>query len=126
MGVVGGPILIADGFANLFSVNSTNSSGFGIVVGIFLLALPDGVTFHIPLAYKWDLGVNANVLGIDFVKDRYSSSSWIKYACSFGAKGTYSIKDYMTASIFIETRKTAGYEWGIGGGAGLGFCFGDR
>jgi hypothetical protein len=52
MGVVGGPILIAAGFSNLFSVNTANSSGFGIAAGIFLLAIPDGVSFHLPLAYK--------------------------------------------------------------------------
>lgn len=126
MGVVGGPILIAAGFSNLFSVNTANSSGFGIAAGIFLLALPDGVSFHLPLAYKWDLSVNANVLGIDFVKDRNSSASWIKYACSFGAKGIYSLNEYFTASIFLESRKTAGYNWGIGGGAGIGVAFGDR
>ena len=126
MGLIGGPILIIAGFLNGLSVNSTNSSGFGIGAGILLLALPDGVNFHIPIGYKWDLSVNVNVLGIDFVKDRNSNASWIKYACSFGTKGIYSINENFTASIFLETRKTAGYKWGIGGGAGLGVSFGNR
>lgn len=126
MGVIGGPMLIAAGFSNLFSADSTDITGFGIIGGILLLVLPDGVNFHLPLGYKWDISAYANVLGVDFIKDRKSSEKWIKYACSFGAKGVYSINENVTANIFIETRKTAGYRWGIGGGAGLGIAFGDR
>jgi len=125
MGIVGGPLLIAAGLANVFDGDSTSRGGLALV-GIVMFLLPDGVSFHQNIGYRWDISPYANVLGIDFIKDRTTGDSWIKYACSFGVRGTYVLKDRITFSPFIETRKTASIPWGFGAGFGVGILFGER
>ncbi|MEY3237359.1 MAG: hypothetical protein RI883_1460 [Bacteroidota bacterium] len=122
MGLIGGPILIGAGFSNLFDGDST-SKGTMILVGIAILALPDGVSFHIPASYKIDVSPYANVLGLDFIKNRTTNQSYLKYAASFGVKTTYLFNEKFTLAGFVETRKTAGMLWGIGGGIGVGMAF---
>lgn len=122
MGLLGGPILIGAGFSNLFDGDST-TRGTMILVGIVILALPDGVSFHIPAGYKVDVSPYANVLGLDFVKNRATNQTYLKYAASFGVKTTYLFNEKFTLAGFVETRKTAGMLWGIGGGIGIGIAF---
>jgi hypothetical protein len=125
MGIVGGPLIIAAGLANLFDGDSTSSGGLALV-GIVLFFLPEGVSFHQNIGYRWDISPYANILGIDFIKNRATDESWIKYACSFGIRGTYVLKNRITFSPFVETRKTAGVPWGFGAGFGIGVLFGER
>lgn len=125
MGVIGGPLLMGIGLTKIVDGDSNTMGGL-VLVGLLILALPDGVSFHIPTAYRWDISPYANLLGIDFVKNRTTDEKFIKYACSFGAKATYVMKDQFTFSTFVETRKTAGMSWGIGGGFGIGILFGER
>lgn len=127
MGIIGGPFLILTSFANSSDdEDESSSSGFGALIGVLILALPDGVSAHFSPAYKWDISPYANVLGIDFVKDRTTNNSWIKYSCSFGTRVHYSLSDHVIINSFIETRKVAGHAWGIGGGLGIGYAFVDR
>lgn len=126
MGLLGGPILIAAGFSNSFDGDST-TKGLGLVLlGTAMLGIPDGVNFHLPLSPTVDMAIYANVLGIDFIKNRTTDFSTIKYAASFGTKCTYVVRERFTVAGFVETRKTAGIPWSIGGGIGLGVVFGDN
>lgn len=49
MGLIGGPLLMLLSISNK-SGNTTNSGNVGILLGILILALPDGVSYHIPVA----------------------------------------------------------------------------
>jgi hypothetical protein len=126
MGLVGGPIVMAAGFANFADGDTTNGNGFGILLGILMLALPDGVSFHQPLGYRGDISPYVNALGIDFIRNKNTDERLIKYACSFGVKGSFLVKDHFVFSAFLEGRKTAGIPLGFGGGVGVGYAFKKR
>ena len=126
MGLLGGPILIGAGLANSFD-GDTTSKGIGyILLGVAMLGIPDGVNFHLPLSPTMDMAVYANVLGIDFIKNRTTDDRTIKYAASFGTKFTYVLRERFTFAGFFETRKTAGIPWSLGGGIGVGVLLGDN
>jgi opacity protein-like surface antigen len=125
MGLIGGPILFVAGLANLVDGDTTSTAGLSLV-GIVMLVLPDGVSYHQPIGYRWDVSPYANLLGIDFIKDQTYGNRLLKYACSFGVRGTYVLKDQFTFSPYIETRKTASVPWGFGAGIGVGILFGER
>ena len=126
MGLVGGPIVMVLGLANLTDGDTTNGNGFGILLGVLMLALPDGVSFHQPLGYRGDLSPYVNALGIDFVRNKNMDERLIKYSCSFGLKGSFLVKDHFVLSAFLEGRKTAGIPLGFGGGVGVGYAFKKR
>jgi hypothetical protein len=126
MGLVGGPIVMVLGLANLTDGDTTNGNGFGILLGVLMLALPDGVSFHQPLGYRGDLSPYVNALGIDFVRNKNMDEHLIKYSCSFGLKGSFLVKDHFVLSAFLEGRKTAGIPLGFGGGVGVGYAFKKR
>lgn len=132
VGSLAGPPLIIfgliSGLANSSSDVTNSGSIFqlgylGTLVGILITVLPDGVSYHIPIGYKWDVSPYANVLGFDWIRNRKIDYSEFKYSCSFGVKGSYLLNDRMTAIGFIETRKAAPTGWGIGAGIGLGYLF---
>ncbi len=123
LGLIGGPIVMVAGFANLADGDTTNGNGFGILLGVLMLALPDGVSFHQPLGYRGDFSPYVNALGIDFIRNKNTDERLIKYACSFGLKGSFLLKDHYVFSAFIEGRKTAGIPLGFGGGFGVGYAF---
>jgi len=125
MGLIGGPILIAAGLANSLDGDTTNSSGAGLF-GFLLLALPDGVSIHQALGYRGDLSPYANVLGIDFIKNRLTGDRRIKYSCTFGIKGSFIVRDHLVLSAFVEGRKTASIPIGFGGGLSVGYAFNKR
>lgn len=123
LGLIGGPVMMGLGFLKMVDGDSTTRGGL-VIVGILALALPDGISFHIPLSYSWDISPYANLLGIDFIKNQTTKDRTIKYAMSFGTKFTYLIKDKFTISAFGEARKTASLGWGIGAGGGIGILLG--
>jgi|GEM_PF-1114923 len=132
IGALAGPPLIAIGvFSAIASSASTSNSEFNLgilggVLGLIILAAPDGVSFHIPLSYKWDLSPYANVLGVDFIRNRNTNDYYFKYAMSFGVKTTFLTYSNVTLNAFTETRKVAGMGWSIGGGFGIGYAFAPR
>lgn len=132
MGLLGGPTLIGlgviAGLANSSDGDSTNSGigALGIIGGLIILALPEGASLHIPAGFKWDVSPYANILGADRVYNLNTGVKRFKYACSFGLKTTYMTTRKFTFSAFVETRKTAGIGWSLGGGLGFGYAFLDR
>lgn len=133
VGALAGPPLILIGvlasLSNSVNNNDPDNSTFnygplGIALGILILAAPDGISFHIPVSYKWDLSPYANVLGLDYVRNKNTNINKFKYAMSFGFKATYLTYSNITLNSFIETRKVAGMGWSFGGGFGLGYAIG--
>jgi len=121
MGLVGGPILMAAGFARSFDGDSTTRGTFGIVSGLLLLILPEGFSYHQPIGNHFELSPYANLLGIDFIRNTAHNSNKVKYACSFGVQVTALTFSNLTIHGFVETRKAASVPWGFGGGIGLGW-----
>lgn len=130
IGSVGGPVIfslgLAAGLANSADGDTSNNSGIGLkgmLLGIIVLAIPDGFSYHFPIGYKWDVSPYANFLGFDWIRNKELGYSEFKYSCSFGFRSTYLINDRLTANGFVETRKAAPTGWGIGVGMGIGYLF---
>lgn len=125
LGLIAGPPLIALGM--ITSRNETENSPFylgkgGILLGFILLVAPDGFGIHIPIRNHVDISPYANVLGLDFIRDRNNGDHWIKYSCSFGGKISFLYKGF-SAFVFAEARKPARFEWMKGIGFGVGYYF---
>jgi hypothetical protein len=123
LGLIGGPPLIIFGLLSSDSTNAFNFGKGGAVLGLLLLILPDGAALHIPIRDKVDISPYANVLGLDFIRDRNSNEKWIKYSLSLGARITYLHKSGVTISFFGEYRKPARFSWMKGIGISAGFRF---
>jgi hypothetical protein len=121
MGLIGGPLLIGAGIGRTIDGDSTTRGGFGIITGLLLLALPEGFSYHVPIGNRLEISPYANLLGIDFIRNKATNSNRVKYACSFGLQMTALTFSSLTIQGFIETRKTASVPWGFGGGIGLGW-----
>lgn len=126
MGLLGGPLVMGAGFVRSVDGDSTTKGAGLVVLGVLMLALPDGANFHLPLGPSTDFALYANVLGIDFIKNRTTNEKSVKYAASFGTKVTYLIREQFTVAGFVETRKTAGIPWSFGGGIGIGVLLGNH
>jgi hypothetical protein len=124
MGMTGGPFLIAAGLSNAFDNDTSSKGSFGIIGGLILFILPDGISYHQNIGYRWDIAPYANILGLEFVFDEQRKFDALKYACSFGLKTSYLIKDNLFSFGYVETRKTGGFPWGVGAGIGIGMTFG--
>jgi hypothetical protein len=128
-GLIVGPPLIGLGIIGAIASGNTNNDtgtslgGLGIIGGILLLILPEGVTYHIPIKYNWDLAPYANILGVDYMKNNRINKSYLRYAATFGAKFSYWNPKEYTIFGFTETRKTAGMGWTLGAGIGVGKTF---
>lgn len=126
MGILGAPVLFGIGLRNVADNDTTSSGAFGILGGLLLLVLPDGISYHFSPAYKWDISPYANILGLDFIKDKKTDKFFLKYACSFGVKSAYIINDLLTFTAYFETRQAARFGWGVGGGLGVGVLLGKK
>jgi hypothetical protein len=128
VGSLGGPIVFAAGVvvstkASLLGFNNTGLGKAGLVAGIAIFLLPDGVTYHFPIQYNWDIAPYANVLGLDYVRNTADHSGKLKWSTSFGVKTTYWTMSNFSLNCFIETRKVASYGWNFGAGFGIGYSF---
>lgn len=135
IGSLAGPPLIVigliSGISNEDDLNDTDDNPFnfgylGALAGVLLTICPDGVSYHFPIGYHWDVAPYANVLGIDWVFNRKENYSQLKYAVSVGTKVSYSFSNNMTANLFVETRKVASTGFGFGGGFGIGYLLKKR
>ena len=121
MGVLGAPVLFGIGIIKSIDSDTTTKGAWGIIGGILLLILPDGISYHFSTLNNWDIAPYANILGLDFVNDRKIKHRELKYSCSFGIKFTRQVFNNISISAFLETRQAANYGWSIGGGVGLGY-----
>jgi hypothetical protein len=126
LGLIGGPILLLAGLANSADADTTTSGGGTAILGLLAFVLPDGASFHQNLGFRGDISPYANLLGIDFIKNRNSGYRSIKYSCSLGVKLTYILAEKMAVSGFIEARKVASVPIGLAGGIQLGYGLGKR
>lgn len=128
-GLIVGPPLIGLGLiswiTNSTSNNSADLGALGVIGGILLLILPEGVSYHIPYKYNWDFAPYLNVLGVDFMKNNKPNvdKGYLRYAATAGLKVSYWNPKNYTFFSFIETRKTAGMGFAYGGGFGIGMTF---
>jgi hypothetical protein len=123
-GMLGSPLLF---ITSLVLLNNTNwqFGSLGITGSILMLACPDGVNYHIPIGYRWDIAPYVNLLGVEWIKNPAWNSGILKWATSYGIKGTFSNAYNFTFSAFIEARQVAGLPWGFNSGIGIGYSLGD-
>lgn len=129
VGMILGPFLIGAGIVSWAAAGDedgdgekdANLGGIGIVGGLLLFALPEGVSYHFPIRYNWDIAPYANVLGVDYIKNRNTDLWYLRYAATFGTRATYWRDNRFTFNGFFETRKVLGMGWSFGGGLGLGY-----
>lgn len=131
-GALIGPPLILLGLVASSTTNSNNQfptinyKGWGVIVGIVALLIPDGIAYHHNINYRWDISPYLNVLGVDLIRNPYTMKSNLKYAASFGCRTSYSFANHLTAGVFLESRKAAPTGFGIGGGFALGYAFNSK
>ena len=132
MGTLIGPPLILLGLIASSSNNSSilfpsvNYKGWGVVVGIAALIMPEGIAYHHNINYRWDVSPYVNILGVDLIRNPYTMQSNLKYAASFGCRTSYSFANHLTAGVFLESRKAAPTGFGLGGGFALGYAFNSK
>ncbi len=128
-GLIIGPFLIGAGIASWAATGDSDGDGqkdanlgaLGIIGGLLVFALPEGVSYHIPIKYNWDVAPYVNILGVDYMKNRNTDEWYLRYAATFGTRLTYWNPKRYTFNAFAETRKVAGMGWSFGGGLGIGY-----
>lgn len=121
IGLATGGILFYTGVKSLSDKDTEWYAKFGVIGGLILMAMPDGISYHQNIGYRWDISPYANLLGIEMTFDDNHDLDVVNYACSFGVKTSYLIKDNLFCSGYLETRKTGDYPWSLGIGGGFGF-----
>jgi hypothetical protein len=87
-----------------------------------IMAIPDGISYHIPVGYRWDISPYVNVLGFDYVPaDSDVGKNYLLYSASAGVRCSYWFADRFFAKAFVETRKAGQLGWNFGGGLALGW-----
>jgi uncharacterized protein (TIGR02145 family) len=92
--------------------------------------VPDGMSYHIPVAPTMDISPYANVLGFDYVWNDNQKYLDVQYAMSFGLKTSYWTNFNVLVQAFFETKKNYSFEnagwnkWGFEGGIGLAYNIG--
>lgn len=120
MGLIGGPAYMG------YALNQpTWGNGYivgNIILGLMIMAAPDGISYHFPIAYRWDLSPYANVLGFDWVQyNEMEGFAHLFYSASAGVRCSYWMTDRFFVKGFIETRKAGPLGWNYGGGIALGW-----
>lgn len=126
-----GPPILGIGILTAFTKDTVRDSDLdygagGILLGILMILLPDGVSYHIPTSFRTDITPYVNFLGVDYIRDRNVHANYFKYGVSIGTKLNYWSKSNFTFSLFAEARGVASYGWSIGAGFGLGYAFNKR
>ena len=109
--------------------NSFTFSDFlgALAVGCLTALIPEGVAYHYPLAYRWDLSACANPLGLAYIfSDDFALDQSVKYEATAGVKLTYYTPFGLHADAHALARYTGGFGWYPNAGIGLGYSFGHR
>jgi hypothetical protein len=119
MGLIGGPAFMSWAINNTWTPKGIGTS---IVLGLMIMAIPEGISYHIPIGYRWDISPYVNVLGFDFVPAASDlGRNYLLYSASAGVRCSYWFADRFFAKAFIEMRKAGFLEFNYGVGVALGW-----
>ncbi len=125
LGSIAGPPILVLGILNDNGTDNVFNFGkYGVALGLLLLVAPDGIAYHFPVGYRWDVSPYANVLGLDWVRNQTLKTNVFKYSISSGVKVTHWFGNRASAHAFVETRKVLSFPWKFGAGFGVGMCLG--
>jgi hypothetical protein len=111
------------------SQNSFTFSDFlgALAVGALTALIPEGVAYHYPLAYRYDLSAYANPLGLSLVfTDFYMLDKGVRYHTNLGCKLTYYSRFGVLANVHTQLNYLGSYGFYPSAGFGLGYAFGHR
>ncbi|MEN9699194.1 MAG: hypothetical protein RLZZ301_392 [Bacteroidota bacterium] len=97
-----------------------------ILIGALVALIPEGIAYHYPLKYRWDLAAFANPFGISFYSASNSSEFQKLYDPSTGVKLTYYSRFGIHANVFAQTRFISQFGVYPDAGVGIGYSFGHR
>lgn len=119
MGLIGGPAFTVWAINNSWGFKGVGSS---ILLGLIIMATPEGISYHIPVGYRWDLSPYVNVLGFDWVQtDENIGFQSVLYSVSAGVRCSYWFTDRFFVKGFLESRKAGYLDLNVGGGIALGW-----
>ncbi|MFM7007318.1 MAG: hypothetical protein ACKOWX_08690 [Flavobacteriales bacterium] len=98
-----------------------------LAVGLLTALIPEGVAYHYPLAYRYDLSTYANPLGLAFVfSTNPALDQRIRYQTNVGVKLTYYSRLGLIANVHTQLNYTGYYGFYQSAGLGIGYAFGSR
>ncbi len=119
MGLIGGPAFMGWAINNSWTPKGIGTS---ILFGLMIMAIPDGISYHIPISYRWDISPYVNVLGFDFVPANSDvGKNYLLYSASAGVRCSYWFADRFFTKAFVETRKAGFLEFNYGLGVAIGW-----
>jgi hypothetical protein len=122
--------LFAVGPVTRFLTQNTYTIGdfFGsLAVGMLTALIPEGIAYHYPLAYRYDLSAYANPLGLTYVfTDIFLLDKAVRYNTNIGCKLTYYSRFGLLANVHTQLNYMGSYGFYPSAGFGLGYAFGHR
>lgn len=122
--------LYAVGPVTSFLTQNSYSIGdfFGsLLVGLFTAAIPEGVAYHYPVAYRLDLSGFVNPLGLGFVQ---SNNPYVdrrfRYNATAGAKLSYYTRFGLLASGTVQLNLLNDFGVFPSAGVSIGYAIGNR
>ncbi len=120
--------LFAVGPVTRFLTQNTYTIGdfFGsLAVGMLTALIPEGIAYHYPLAYRYDLSAYANPLGLAYVfTDIFLLDKAVRYNTNIGCKLTYYSRFGLLANVHTQLNYMGSYGFYPSAGFGLGYAFG--
>lgn len=122
--------LFAVGPVTRFLTQNTYTIGdfFGsLAVGMLTALIPEGLAYHYPLAYRYDLSAYANPLGLAYVfTDLFLLDKGVRYHTNIGCKLTYYSRVGLLANAYTQLNYMGSFGFYPSAGFGLGYAFGHR
>lgn len=122
--------LFAVGPVTRFLTQNTFTIGdfFGsLAVGMLTALIPEGLAYHYPLAYRYDLSAYANPLGLAYVfTDLFLLDKGVRYHTNIGCKLTYYSRVGLLANAYTQLNYMGSFGFYPSAGFGLGYAFGHR
>lgn len=109
--------------------NANTLSGFfgSLVVGLFTAAIPEGVAYHYPVAYRLDLSGYVNPLGLGLVmSNNPGEDQRLRYNATAGVKLSYYTRFGLLASASTQLNLLRNFGVFPSASVSLGYAFGHR
>jgi hypothetical protein len=98
-----------------------------LAVGLLTAVIPEGVAYHYPLAYRYDLSAYANPLGLAIVlSNNPALNERVRYQTNLGVKLTYYSRLGLLANVHTQLNYMGYYGFYPSAGFGIGYAFGSR